>query len=118
MSYESGDTTSAAVVAYEATNNVFDGLLKEVRELSKKKPEATLSAGKVKIINRILIDIREFLIDEPEGKYLDLLSDEELPQHSDAVLVMVQFEAAIKEFNKRYHDWQSGWKISKRKTRS
>lgn len=114
MKYNTDHTTTIAVAAYKATNNVFHGLLKEVRELSKKKPEATLSAGKVKVINRILIDMKEFLIDEPEGKYLDLLGDEELPQQSDAVLVMVQFEAAMDMFASRYQDYATltGWKIN------
>jgi hypothetical protein len=37
-------TTDANVEVYGASKPIFEGILKEVRELSKKKPEATMSA--------------------------------------------------------------------------
>ena len=95
-------TTADVVAIYEASHDVFDGLLSEIRELSKKKPDATLSKNKVKLLNRVLEDIQSFLKSEPEGKYLDLLDDEELPQNSDAVLVMVQYEKSLGAFERRY----------------
>jgi len=96
-------TTEEAVATYDATHNIFAGLLKEVRVLSGKKPDATLSQGKVKLINRVLADLREVLKKEPEYKFLDLLDDDNLPQASDAVLVMVQYESALESFRNRYH---------------
>ena len=112
-------TTQEYATAYESTITIFQGLIKEVRELSKKKHDATLSKGKVKIINRILNDLIEFLRDEPEGRYLEILSDEDLPQHSDAVLVMVQFEAALNQFRRRYYDGGSNkWRIEKKDKRA
>ena len=96
-------TTDAKVAAYEASSDVFGGLMREMRELSQKKPEATLSKGKVAILNRILADIRAVLRDEPEAKYLDPLDDDELPQNSDAVLVMVQYQTALAAYHKRYY---------------
>lgn len=96
-------TSEDAVANYKATNDIFHGLIKEVRELSKKKPDSTLSASKVKIINRVLEDLKSFLEIEPEGKFLDLLDDSNLPQTSDAVLIMVQFETVLKAFPKRYY---------------
>ena len=54
---------------------MFTQLFKELKDLSKKKPEATLSASKVTIINRVLTDVRECLEYETEYKYLDLLDD-------------------------------------------
>lgn len=95
-------TTEAFVEAYEASEPIFEGLIKEVRELSRKKPEATMSPGKVKIVNRVLGDLLTFLKNEPDGKYLEELDDTALPQVSDAVLVMVQFETALKKFKSRY----------------
>ena len=96
-------TTSAKVEAYQASSYVFEGLIREMRELSKKKSDATLSKNKVQILNRILTDISAVLQDEPEAKYLDLLDDEQLPQNSDAVLVMVQHETALAAFKNRYY---------------
>jgi hypothetical protein len=95
-------TTEDSVKTYLATNDIFCGLIKEIRELSKKKPDAIMSKGKVKIINRVLEGIKDILEVEPEGKFLDLLDDDELPQTSDAVLVMVQYETALKAFKKKY----------------
>jgi len=96
-------TTDAFVEAYTSCKPIFDGVLKEVRELSKKKSEATMSASKVKIVNLILNDLLVFLKEEPAGKYLEALDDESLPQMSDAVLAMVQFESALKAFYSRYY---------------
>ena len=106
-------TTRAKLEAYLASSDVFEGLIREMRELSKKKPDATLSKNKVQILNRILTDISAVLQDEPEAKYLDLLDDEQLPQNSDAVLVMVQHETALAAFKKRYYlyftDFEHRW---------
>ena len=96
-------TTEATVASYEASVAIFESLLSEVRLLSKKKPEATMSASKVKTINRVLEDLLAFLKKEPTGKYLEVLDDKTLPQVSDAVLAMVQFEATLSAFRKRYH---------------
>ena len=96
-------TTKESVSTYLATNDIFLGLLKEIRELSKKNPDAVLSAGKVKIVNRALEDLKKILDAEPEGKFLDLLDDSDLPQTSDAVLIMVQFETALASFKDRYY---------------
>jgi len=95
-------TNDESVAIYEASVEIFAGLIREIRELSKKKPDAIMSAGKVKLINRVLTDLKSVLQAEPEGKYLDILSDEDLPQFSDAVLVMVQYETTLLKFSKRY----------------
>ena len=66
-------TTEEAVATYNATHNIFAGLIREVRVLSSKKPDATLNKGKVKLIDRVLTDLRDVLEKEPEYKFLDLL---------------------------------------------
>lgn len=98
-------TSQDAVETYLATVDIFGGLISEVRELSKKKPDAILNKGKVRIINRVLTDLQIVLDREPEKKFLDLLDDEELPQTSDAVLVMVQYETALAAFPDRYRKY-------------
>ena len=96
-------TTEKAVAIYEATSGIFSGLIKEVRELSRKKPDAAMSKAKVRLINRALVELDKILKDEPEGQFLDQLDEEDLPQYSDAVLVMVQYETAVAAFSSRYH---------------
>lgn len=98
-------TTDAAVAVYDSATGVFVALLKEVRELSKKKPDATLSANKVNLINNVLTDLIGILKAEPEGKYLAVLEDDELPQVSDALLMMVQFDTALDAFKDRYYEY-------------
>jgi len=95
-------TSDAAVQTYKSAKGVFGALLHEVRELSKKKPDATLSASKVKLINNVLSDLLKILQAEPEGKYLQILEDADLPQVSDALMMMVQFDAALDAFRGRY----------------
>ena len=98
-------TTDVAVETYDTATGIFAALLREVRELSKKKPDATLSASKVKLINNVLNDLLTILKDEPEGKYIELLEDDDLPQFSDALMMMVQFDAALDSFKERYYQY-------------
>lgn len=95
-------TTEAKTSAFDAGQPAFSRLLHEMRELSKKKADATLSEFKVGQLNRVLNDMLDVLKDEPEAKYLDTLPSESLPQNSDAVLVMCQFEGALDAFRRRY----------------
>jgi hypothetical protein len=95
-------TTPARVAEYEASHDVFGSLLDEVKELSKKKPDATMNAGKVKIVNRVLQNLLMVLEGQPDAKYLEALDDDDLPQVSDAVLVMVQFKSALESFKKKH----------------
>mgnify|MGYP006390358779 CR=1 FL=1 len=101
-------TSNAAVATFNSSGDIFEGLLKEVRELSKKKSEATMSASKVRLINRVLEDLLTILKDEPSGKYLEVLNDEDLPQMSDAVLTIVQFETARASFRSLYRKYMWG----------
>ena len=117
MSEHKHVTTEAVVAACQASSGVFTGVLSEMRELSKKKPDTTLNRKKVEIVNRVLSDLQQFLQEEPEGKYLDLLDDEDLPQNSDAVLVMVQYEKALAAFRRRYQGrigGEMGWVTEER----
>src|SRR6266478_9225476 len=95
--------TVAQADLYETTRPLLDAMYAEVQELSKKKPEATLSESKVKLINRLLGDVRIVLGDEPEFKYLDLLVSDSLPQNSDVVLILSQYKAAMESFRDSYY---------------
>jgi|GEM_PF-607845 len=95
-------TTSDKTEEYDASTDVFKSLLHEVKELSKKKPDATMSTAKVKIVNRVLGNLLLVLEGQPDSKYLESLDDDDLPQVSDAVLIMVQFESALAAFRKQY----------------
>jgi len=102
MSKDSNETTREKVDVYETTVTLLDAMYKEMQDLSKKKPDGTLNPTKVKIINRLLADIKAILNDEPDSKYLDLLDDATLPQYSDVALILSQFSASIKKFREKY----------------
>ena len=80
----------------------------EIQELAKKKPEATLNATKVKMINRLLTDVGLVLAAESQMKYLDLLNDADLPQYSDVVLVLSQYVGAMDDFHNKYYRYRPG----------
>lgn len=101
-------TTQEKSRAYDGVASPFNHLVKEVKALGMKKPTETLSESKVKFINRILEDIQGFIKDEPEARYLDLLDDEALPQYSDAILILSQYEGALHGFRGRYHGYHGG----------
>ncbi len=104
ISKESSRPTTSVkkVECYNTTSPLLNAMRYELRELAKKKPEATLNKNKVKIINRLLVDMQGILQDEVDSKYLDLLDEESLPQYSDVVLILSQFSAAMERFKQRY----------------
>lgn len=108
-------TTSKAVEAYETTINIFEPMFREVKDIGKKKPDMIVSKFKVGQINRLLKDIQSFLQSSPESKYLDLLDEEMLPQAADTILVMSQYEGALRAFKARHHGsniiGEYGWYI-------
>ena len=95
-------TTPEAVHQYETTKPLLAAMLDDLRKLAAKKTEVTLSRQKVDLINRLLSDLKNLLANEPESKYLDLLTDDVLPQYSDAVLVLSQYGAALESFYNRH----------------
>jgi hypothetical protein len=91
---------------------MLDSALAEMREFSKKKQDGIVSATKIKILNRLLTDIKTIIKQEESAVYLDILSEEELPQNSDAVLILGQYRAALDSFesrNKRKINYQDTW---------
>ncbi|WP_308585392.1 hypothetical protein [uncultured Desulfovibrio sp.] len=94
---------------YESVNEVFNKVYYELRELARKKPDAILSKEKVKLLNRLLVDIKLILKGISTEKYLDLLDDELLPQYSDALLILAQYLAAMEKFKSTNYSFNNGW---------
>ncbi|URJ39958.1 hypothetical protein [Paenibacillus polymyxa] len=100
--------TEAIAVKYDMLSPMLDSALLEMREFSKKKQDGVLNPLKVKVLNRLLSDIKEILSSDPSTEYLDILDDESLPQNSDAVLILGQFRAAMNQFRGKYYGYYGG----------
>lgn len=106
---EDADVPSAEDVRkYQMLSGLLGSLVAEARELSKKKPDEPLNELKVRMINRVLEQVKALLDKQPTIEYLDMLDDETLPSNSDAVLILGQFTAAMKGFKERYYGYRSG----------
>jgi hypothetical protein len=96
--------TEKNVEDYLLHKKMLESLASELRELSKKKQDGVLNLTKVKMINRVLRPLHdEIFVRIPASAFLDLLDEDDLPNNSDAVLVISQYEAAIKDFRDIYY---------------
>lgn len=102
--------TDAQVTEFQMLNQLTDSIYTEMKEFSKKKPDDALNAFKVKNVNRVLSQLKEFLKGEPTVSFLDLLDDETLPSNSDAILIIGQFKAAMDNYRNKYTNNYHRWK--------
>ena len=82
---------------------MLDSAMTEMREFSKKKQDGIVSTMKIKVLNRILSDVREIVAGDDTIGYLDPLDEDVLPQNSDAVLVLGQYHAALETFRETHY---------------
>jgi len=87
---------------YYLLTPLLQSTYREMSELSKKKPESPLNMYKVKMINRILVPLKELLKNETVADYLDVLDTDDLPTNSDVVLIMSQYNKAVDMFYEKY----------------
>ena len=103
--------TDAQASQFDMVQPLLAAAQKEMVELSKKKQDGVVNELKIRHINRLLDAVEEALEGDPSTQFLEHLDDEELPQNSDAVLVLSQWLAAMAQFKDRncgrdtpYHD--------------
>ena len=87
---------------------ILTSVFNETKELSKKKQDDALNVLKVKMINKILIKVKELLKDDPSIIFLDLLNEENIPTNSDAVFIIAQFKSAMDQFKNKHYGWDDG----------
>ena len=104
--------TDAQVVKFQMLNELADSIYIEMKEFSKKKPDDALNAFKVKNVNRVLTQLKDFLKEEPTVSFLDLLDEQTLPSNSDAILIIGQFKAAMDNYRKKYTTNYQRWKTA------
>ncbi len=96
------------IIQFETAYPMLLAVLKEIKELSKKKQDGFLNEFKAKAINKILSKFKSILRNEPSVEFLELLDEETLPSNSDAVLVLVQFQSALGQFKTKYQRKEGG----------
>lgn len=90
---------------FDMLSPILDSVYTEIKELSKKKQDGALNEIKVKMTNRILSKVQTILKDDPTIEFLDLLDEVSLPTNSDAVLIIAQFQAAMKQYRDKHFGW-------------
>ena len=93
-----GHTTKEIVAIYTTIAPLLVAMFNEFKELSKKKPDGAVSKNKIKIVNRLLVKCKEVLMDEKVIDYLDIIDEDTVPQNSDIVLTLSQYNAAMKQY--------------------
>lgn len=99
--------TAEDVEKFKYLSPALDSLYDEVSKLSAKKQDLPLSEYKITMINRVLEGVKGLLKDDPATKELDLLSNEELPQNSDVVLLLGQFKATLARFRSAFYGYDN-----------
>ena len=105
--------TKAQVAEFEMLWPILKSLLTETKELSKKKADNPLNKLKVGMINKVLVQIKGILSEDPSLQFLELLDNETLPSNSDAAFIMAQYDAAMQQFKDkhcRYDDVEEEYK--------
>lgn len=94
--------TQAEIDTFEMLDKLLDSSYIEMKQFSNKKPDELLNKFKVKSLNRILEPIKSVMRNEPTATFLDLLDEDTIPSNSDAILIISQFQAAMKQFKSIY----------------
>ena len=108
---ESVVISRADVTLYEALWPLLSAMRDDYSELSKKKPDGTLNKLKVHGVNRLLTDLKELLKNESVIRYLDLLSDDDLPQYSDVTIILSQYVAAMNSFRQARQNEDANYEV-------
>ena len=78
---------------------------REMSELSKKKQDGVVNSLKIRNINRLLTELRKLLVKDPSLEFVELLDEDTLPQNSDVVLLLSQWQAALQQYQQSHSVW-------------
>lgn len=95
--------TEEQIQNYSLLREMLLAQKREFAPLSSKKPNENLNKMKIKMVNRVLVPLKQILEHEESYKFLDTLQEDDMPTNSDTVLIISQFETAILEFKKHYY---------------
>lgn len=99
--------TDTQAATYDQLVPMLEAAHREMTELSKKKQDGVVNALKIKMLNRLLGELSKVIDKDPSHAFVDMLDEDTLPQNSDAVLVLSQWQAALKQYKDRHHGYDS-----------
>ncbi len=106
--------TEEQVARFDMLVPLLNSAFEEMSEFAKKKQDGVLNPLKVKLLNRLLCDVKAVLESDPTTAYLDLLDEETLPQNTDAVLILGQYRGALQQFRQRFYGRETRTDIEQR----
>lgn len=91
--------STAEIEVFSKLRIQLNELLKDISELSKKKPNDLVNKFKLKLVNKVL-ETANSIIDEKNKPFEDfnLFDENDLPSNSDVVLILTQYSACLKKF--------------------
>jgi hypothetical protein len=99
--------TDEQAATYDRLVPMLEAARREMAELSKKKPDGIVNTLKIKTLNRLLGELGKVIEKDPSYAFVDMLDEETLPQNSDAVLILSQWQAALTQYQARHHGYDS-----------
>lgn len=94
--------TNEQVGIYDRLVPMLEAAHREMSEFSKKKQDGVVNSLKIRNINRLLDKLEGVLDQDPSKEFLERLDEDDLPQNSDAVLLLSQWKAALEQFKKKH----------------
>ncbi|GAB1690697.1 hypothetical protein [Krasilnikovia sp. M28-CT-15] len=99
--------TEEQAATYDRLVPMLEAAHREMTELSKKKQDGVVNTLKIKMLNRLLGELSKIIVKDPSHAFVDMLDEETLPQNSDAVLILSQWQAALKQYKDRHYGFDS-----------
>lgn len=95
--------TEDEAATYDRLVPMLEAAHREMTELSKKKQDGVVNALKIKLLNRLLMELGNILANDPSREFVELIDDETLPQNSDVVLLLSQWKSALEQYRKVHY---------------
>jgi hypothetical protein len=101
----SNPPTEEEAATYDRLFPMLVAAHREMSELSKKKQDGIVNSLKIRNINRLLTELRKLLAKDPGLEFVELLDEDTLPQNSDVVLLLSQWQAALQQYKQNHSVW-------------
>lgn len=101
----SNPPTDEDAATYDRLVPLLSAAHREMSDLSRKKQDGIVNALKIRNINRLLVELTKLLENDPSRDFVELLDEESLPENSDVVLLLSQWQAALGQYKSRHYGY-------------